>query len=124
MRSSRYTSVIGKIVGRFLAGVEAFSIGRAVGKHVDKKGLDLDDELRDQLQGVMGKEGRWAFAAGLVTLGWAFLTRKELILLFLAGLLVGYGAFAKLMELLRGPALAASYDGTLRPTVDTTTSVN
>lgn len=116
--------MIGRFVGRILAGAEAFAIGREVGKHVDKNGLNFDEDLRAQLQGVMGKEGRWAFAAGLVTLGWAFVTRKEMILIFLAGLLVGYGAFAKLMEMLRGPALAASYDGAPRPTVDTTASVN
>lgn len=107
-----------------MAGAEAFAVGRAVGKHVDANGLELTDDLAEQLQGVLGKHGRWAFAAGVATLGWAFLTRKELILVFLAGLLVGYGAFEKILERLRGPALAPTFEPNGRVAVDTTASVN
>lgn len=109
------------LLARIAGAVSAFEIGREVGQRVDRlgvrEGLRWNEELKGDLGRHLGKEDRWAFAAGVATLGWALLTKKEMLLVFLGGLLVGYHAFQKLWDLVRGPALAAPPKGA---TFDTT----
>ncbi|HLE98009.1 MAG TPA: hypothetical protein VI997_11605 [Candidatus Thermoplasmatota archaeon] len=108
------------LLARLAGAFTSFELGRAVGRHLDRNGWDLSDDLRRDLESVWGKEGRWAFAAGVATFGWALVRQRETLFVFLAGLLLGWGAWEKLLQMVReNRVLPASGNG-VGPVVDTT----